>query len=246
MRDFGVDYTDFGARFYSPRVRRWLTPDPLSEKYYGTSPYAYCNGNPINFVDPDGRRPIYNAHGELVGVTESGLQGDPVFITDYTEYHTMTDDQAEAMNEGADVLDEDAFAIFVKSYNTLRERPDWDGYITLSEANEWYRNGNGADLFADLSKIDFSRLSPLEVGEERNISLFSESKKIMDMLVYGSIKIVGYPNNQIRAYSDTYDFDMHPSSSLRTKTRNSITKIGSIIAGKGEKYYINFYGFKRL
>ena len=95
MRDFGVDYTDFGARFYSPRVRRWLTPDPLSEKYYGTSPYAYCNGNPINFVDPDGRRPIYNAHGELVGVTESGLQGDPVFITDYTEYHTMTDDQAE-------------------------------------------------------------------------------------------------------------------------------------------------------
>ena len=59
MRDFGVDYTDFGARFYSPRVRRWLTPDPLSKKYYGTSPYAYCNGDPINFVDPDGRDSVY-------------------------------------------------------------------------------------------------------------------------------------------------------------------------------------------
>ena len=36
--DFYVDYTDFGARHYSPVLRRWLTPDPLSEKYYGISP----------------------------------------------------------------------------------------------------------------------------------------------------------------------------------------------------------------
>lgn len=55
MSEFGIDYTDFGARLYSPTIRRWLTPDPLSEKYYGISPYAYCAGNPVNFVDPDGR-----------------------------------------------------------------------------------------------------------------------------------------------------------------------------------------------
>jgi hypothetical protein len=29
--------------------------DPLSEKYYGISPYAFCNNNPVNLVDPDGR-----------------------------------------------------------------------------------------------------------------------------------------------------------------------------------------------
>ena len=28
--------------------------DPLSEKYYHISPYAYCAGNPVNLVDPDG------------------------------------------------------------------------------------------------------------------------------------------------------------------------------------------------
>ncbi len=32
-----------------------MTPDPLSEKYYGVSPYAYCAGNPVNLVDDDGR-----------------------------------------------------------------------------------------------------------------------------------------------------------------------------------------------
>ena len=53
--DFGTSYIDFGARQYSPALRRWMTPDPLSEKYYGVSPYAFCNNNPVNFVDPDGR-----------------------------------------------------------------------------------------------------------------------------------------------------------------------------------------------
>lgn len=52
--DFSTNYTDFGARQYNPALRRWMTPDPLSEKYYGISPYAFCNNNPVNFVDPDG------------------------------------------------------------------------------------------------------------------------------------------------------------------------------------------------
>ena len=56
--DFGTSYTDFGARQYSPALRRWMTPDPLSEKYYGVSPYAFCNNNPVNFVDPDGEFPF--------------------------------------------------------------------------------------------------------------------------------------------------------------------------------------------
>ena len=34
---------------------RFTTLDPLAEKYPNISPYAYCNGNPVNFVDPDGR-----------------------------------------------------------------------------------------------------------------------------------------------------------------------------------------------
>ena len=29
--------------------------DPLCEKYYGMSPYAYCGNNPVRYIDPDGR-----------------------------------------------------------------------------------------------------------------------------------------------------------------------------------------------
>jgi len=28
----------------------------LAEKYYDVSPYTYCGNNPINAVDPDGRK----------------------------------------------------------------------------------------------------------------------------------------------------------------------------------------------
>ena len=53
--DFGTNYTDFCARQYHPALHRWMTPDPLSEKYYGVSPYAFCNNDPVTFVDLDGR-----------------------------------------------------------------------------------------------------------------------------------------------------------------------------------------------
>lgn len=49
-----IGLTDYGARFYDCILPRWTTPDPLAEKYYSTSPYAFCNNNPVNFVDPDG------------------------------------------------------------------------------------------------------------------------------------------------------------------------------------------------
>ena len=45
---------DFSARFLHTRFGRFTTIDPLAEKYPGISPYAYCNGNPVNYVDPDG------------------------------------------------------------------------------------------------------------------------------------------------------------------------------------------------
>ena len=47
--------TDYGARYYAPTFGRWASPDPLADKYYSISPYAFCNNNPVNYIDPDGR-----------------------------------------------------------------------------------------------------------------------------------------------------------------------------------------------
>lgn len=38
-------------------LRKWLSVDPLVDKNIATSPYMYCNGNPIKYVDPNGKWP---------------------------------------------------------------------------------------------------------------------------------------------------------------------------------------------
>ncbi len=50
----GLDEYDSKARWYYPAICRTTTMDPLAEKYYSTSPYAWCGNNPVRFVDPDG------------------------------------------------------------------------------------------------------------------------------------------------------------------------------------------------
>ena len=46
---------DYGARMYDPAIARWMSVDPLAEKYYPMGGYGYCAGSPVNLIDPDGR-----------------------------------------------------------------------------------------------------------------------------------------------------------------------------------------------
>ena len=114
--------------------------DPLAEKYYSVSPYVYCAGNPVNLVDEGGRRPIYSREGILLGTDDDGLQGDAI-IMDAQSYHPgIRPDEALKYNLGIQgLMDIDAVTRFEKSFNSLSSRPDWDGYLTLVEANEWFK-----------------------------------------------------------------------------------------------------------
>ena len=55
-RENGLDWYDFHARQMDPMVPRFTTIDPKCEKYYAISPYAYCAGNPIAYIDPNGEK----------------------------------------------------------------------------------------------------------------------------------------------------------------------------------------------
>lgn len=54
-----------GAAPLTDEIPKWLSVDPLTDKNIATSPYMYCNGNPIIFVDPDGRDWYKDEEGEI-------------------------------------------------------------------------------------------------------------------------------------------------------------------------------------
>ena len=52
IRDLG--WYDNSARTLESVMQRFTSMDPLCEKYPAVSPYAYCAGNPLRYIDPDG------------------------------------------------------------------------------------------------------------------------------------------------------------------------------------------------
>ena len=48
---------DYGMRIYDPRTGKFLSADPLTQKYPFYSPYQFAGNNPIFAIDVDGLEP---------------------------------------------------------------------------------------------------------------------------------------------------------------------------------------------
>jgi uncharacterized protein RhaS with RHS repeats len=159
---------DYGARFYDPELGRWHSVDPLAHEREWLSPYNFVSNNPLNRVDPTGALddPIYDEEGEFLGTDDKGLQGEAIVMNKSDFKQGMS--HSDAMDKGTTFSDlpmvySNEFRDKISNHQAgLSSRPDWDGHLTLEEANEWYRTGECQPLFTDLSKIDLSGIYSLE------------------------------------------------------------------------------------
>ena len=92
----GYDTYDFDARMYYPALCRFMTMDPLCEKYYATSPYAYCNNNPVKYIDLNGDSVTVLNQGGIIGHSALLIQNE----SGKWQYFSMNGDQIYKKTQG--------------------------------------------------------------------------------------------------------------------------------------------------
>ena len=127
----GLNTYDYGARQYAPLLPLWDRVDPLAEKYYGVSPYAYCANNPVIFVDPDGRKFDFSkmTKGEYqsyLGQINPLREASPLFNTMYSSLENSK---------------ETYFISFDKVSSVVKQAGDIDGHFVKGD------NGGGSVVF---------------------------------------------------------------------------------------------------
>ena len=254
----GLNWYDYGARHYDVALGRFTTVDPLSERYYSIGMYAYCNNNPVRYIDPTGMStsPIYDEEGKLLGTDDEGLQGVAIIMSKSNFKQGMSHEEALSHDLGYNrLVDDEARTNYLKSYTSLKDRGVFNT-SNVDTTDDVYKDWTQADgtslkepLFTSLAKIDLSGIYSLGeryVGEIKSFNLLLHSGSLNDGLVYGNVTLKRYPNHSVRAFSDKYDFEMHNGRNPLNWGRNIETIIGNRVAGKGQAYEINIYGSAKL
>ena len=168
-----IPLLDFGARMYNPTIARWTTSDPMSEKYYGISPYVYCLGNPISIIDPNGMDIwTMDEKGNVVWVKESDdhrlyymnndglLSDDYVSVSDRSILDDLTKTEAKVYG-GAKVSSHtsksginDIFKVF--KFASDKTKVEW----AVHRNGDTYTIGTGHNSYSASSWEDYTNGKP--------------------------------------------------------------------------------------
>ena len=176
----GLDWYDYGARYYEPVLSRFTTMDPLAEKFYSISPYAYCAGNPVMFVDPDGRawKPTfsedhdgnqtpngyewidedksYDSEGNLL----AGLYSQAIFFSD-----NGTFDSSKKYNIGSSTATVYLADGTTQSFDAMTN-PSSSDYATIPEGTYHASVGKHRGQYPALRMTDKNNSGRIKLGKE--------------------------------------------------------------------------------
>lgn len=229
----GRDEYDFHARRQYPHLGRFTTPDAHAESCHDISPYAYCAGNPIMFIDPTGQDSLrYNRLGELI--MRQICEGDDYLeIVDnegnITASTSVPDGTVEDVNIDT-AKDEDSNDI---PFLSMKIRGDDNGERLLQ-------------FFAQNTTVEWGR-TELGAAGGSGLNLLTTSHNYKQELGFKSLfwKKLRHEFTIIRAYTHS-----HPGNTGPSSRKNNGGDPGDIeAAGIVEYYYgreIKWYVYKPL
>jgi RHS repeat-associated protein len=128
--ELDLGWYDYGFRWYMADLGRFVSVDPLAEKYMDWSSFIYTLDNPINFIDPDGRvatDPPYKIdNGVLSGpnvtskITKSTYRPPMESVKAIVLHRTVSNNAESAINHSINMKGRVGFHIII----------DKDGAIT--------------------------------------------------------------------------------------------------------------------
>ena len=166
----GLNTYDYGARQYDPILCRWDRVDPLAEKYYGISPYAYCGNDPINCIDKEGKE------------KQQYLNREELKKSDYFQYPYNTPGILNIWAHGVYDAHYDEFASGIE-VGKVGKVDDAQGFhdAILKYSSEWKKNGgeNMIIVLHSCGTSDFAKkLSEDDMFKGKNITFVAPNARL--------------------------------------------------------------------
>jgi RHS repeat-associated protein len=152
QEEFGLNWNDYGARFYDPQLGRWHSVDPHAIKYSDYSPYNYVYNKPLNTIDPNGKDGIGIVDQDRKTITikatyyvqtsaNTGKKGKEYKQTRYTKKELI-----RMSNEINTTLNEQDYTVQQGAYS---------GYSVQFDL-EFKNGGNGAQAYAKANREEYA------------------------------------------------------------------------------------------
>ena len=230
-RQNGLDWYDSQARMYDPLLGRTPTMDPLAEEYYPISPYAWCGGNPVHNIDPDGNiiRTYINGFEYDYQFGEFGYG----FYDSFGAYYDGKDAFASESVQALEKLQEGQIGGVLVSY--LMDSENIVELVRTVEGNKFNPESNRLFWNPTKLKAGYSAFAPK--GAERDcpayIGLGHELAHVLDFWL-GTIDSgvwINYGDGQKSTYSEIYasnvENELRKEHSIPVRTHYAIYKDGT-------------------
>jgi RHS repeat-associated protein len=215
--DFGLNWNDYGARWYDPAVARWWAVDPLSILRNNVSPYQYVQNNPVKMIDPTGMLDEIGGHSK--SDTERARRSAQISKDERRFYLT-----SGAGNKGKD----DWIGRKTSTGDTQYQYVDEKG-LSLEDARKKY--GSDVSVVRENGHTFSSASGRVALGENGEWTYLGLADKPIDLL--DKATLVGGFNTDIKAAILTAGQTLKGVGSKMDGVLGTLDKVGKAFAWGG-------------